>query len=66
MLDNNYIERGTICIEDLDIRQTRYGFGRERRLRLVFSGRPVPTWLRRETARRADAQLVEASELLGE
>ena len=50
---------------DEDVRRTRYGFGRERRLRLIFSGRPAPTWLRRETARRTDARLVEAAELLG-
>lgn len=50
---------------DAEIRETRYGFGRERRLRLVFTGRAAPTWLRREIARRPDARLVEAKELLG-
>jgi hypothetical protein len=54
-------------LEALDraVRRTRYGFGRERRLRLVFTGRPAPTWLRREVARRPDAELVDAEALLG-
>ncbi|MEM7413925.1 MAG: ATP-binding protein [Gemmatimonadota bacterium] len=51
---------------DDQIRQTRYGFGRENRQRIVFTGRPVPTLLRREVARRHDALLVDARDLLGE
>jgi hypothetical protein len=51
---------------DADVRETRYGFGRERRLRLVFTGRAAPTWLRREVARRPDAELIDAGALLGE
>jgi hypothetical protein len=50
---------------DADIRETRYGFGRERRLRLLFSGRSTPTWLRREVARRPDAVLIDAGALVG-
>ena len=51
---------------DSEIRETRYGFGRERRLRLCFTGRAAPTWLRRQVARRSDAQLIDAGALLGE
>lgn len=55
-------------LEQLDqsIRGTRYGFGRERRLRLVFTGRSSPTWLRRDVARRDDARIVTAEDLLGD
>jgi hypothetical protein len=54
-------------LETLDraVGETRYGFGRERRLRLVFTGRGAPTWLRREVARRRDAELIDARTLLG-
>ena len=51
---------------DRNIRETRYGFGRERRERLVFTGRATPTWLRREVARRDDARIVSANELIGD
>lgn len=51
---------------DRNIRETRYGFGRERRVRLVFTGRTTPTWLRREAARRDDARIVSASDLVGD
>lgn len=51
---------------DDQIRKTRYGFGRENRQRIVFTGRPVPTALRRDVARRHDAVLVDARDLLGE
>ena len=50
---------------DQQIRETRYGFGRERRLRLLFTGRPVSARLRREAARRRDAELIDAEALLG-
>lgn len=50
---------------DLAIRETRYGFGREHRLRVVFTGRSTPTWLRREVARRHDARLIGADDLVG-
>jgi hypothetical protein len=54
-------------LDDLDarVRETRYGFGRERRLRLVFTGRLAPTWLRRAIARRPDAELIDAEALSG-
>lgn len=55
-------------LEQLDqsIRNTRYGYGRERRLRVVFTGRSTPTWLRRDAARRSDTRIINASDLLGE
>lgn len=51
---------------DGEIRETRYGFGRERRLRLLFTGRTAPVWLRREAARRPDALLIDAEALVGD
>ena len=55
-------------LEHLDraIRETRYGFGRQGRIRVVFTGRSTPTWLRREVARRDDARIVDATSLLGD
>jgi hypothetical protein len=50
---------------DRDIRETRYGFGRERRLRIVFSPGAIPGALQREAARRHDLHLVDAAALLG-
>lgn len=47
------------------IRETRYGFGRERRLRLVFTGRPPPVELRRRVVRHQDAHLIDAEALMG-
>lgn len=45
--------------------ETRYGFGRERRLRLVFTGRAPSVELRRAAVRTQDAQLIDAEALLG-
>lgn len=61
------VDRELRPLEALDrqIRETRYGFGRERRLRLIFTGHDAPPWLHREIARRHDAHLVDASALLG-
>ena len=50
---------------DRQIRETRYGFGRERRLRLLFTGHPASAAVRREAARRRDAELIDAEALLG-
>jgi hypothetical protein len=47
------------------MRKTRYGFGRERRRRLVFTGRPASQNLRREIARHRDAVLLDATALVG-
>jgi hypothetical protein len=60
-------ERAASPLHTLDrfVRETRYGFGRERRLRLVFAGRRPPTWLRRDTARSQDTRLIDAEALLG-
>lgn len=50
---------------DAQIRETRYGFGRERRLRILFCGGSVSPSLLREVARRDDAALVELDSLAG-
>lgn len=50
---------------DAAVRETRYGFGRERRLRLVFTGRSTPAAVRREAARRRDGEVIDAEALLG-
>lgn len=50
---------------DRDIRETRYGFGRERRLRVLFSPASMPAALQREAARRHDVHLVDAVALVG-
>lgn len=49
---------------DDGVRETRYGFGRERRLRLVFTGQAAPRWLQRAVARREDAALIDAAALV--
>jgi len=51
---------------EASIRETRYGFGRERRRRLVFSGRPVPRRVSRNAARHPDADIIDARALVGE
>lgn len=51
---------------DAQISATRYGFGREGRHRLIVTGQPTPSWLRRDIARRHDAHLIDAEVLLGE
>lgn len=50
---------------DAAVGETRYGFGRERRLRLVFTGRSTPAAVRREAARRRDGEVIDAEALLG-
>ncbi len=51
---------------DRQVRETRYGFGRERRLRLLFTGHHAPRRLQREVARRHDAELIDADALVGD
>jgi hypothetical protein len=51
---------------DREIRETRYGFGRERRLRLLFAKGEVPLPLTREVARRHDVTVVDVRALAGE
>jgi hypothetical protein len=58
--------RGVFATLDADIRETRYGFGRERRLRLAFSWREFGPSLQREAARRHDAVLIGPRQLAGE
>jgi uncharacterized protein len=48
-----------------NMRETRYGFGRQRRIRIIFSGTSAPRWLQRDVARHSDAQLINASALVG-
>ena len=57
----------TAALDHLDgqVRATRYGFGRERRLRIIVTGRPASASLRRGVARRHDAELIDATALLG-
>jgi AAA+ ATPase superfamily predicted ATPase len=50
---------------DREIRETRYGFGRERRIRVLFSPASMPAALQREAARRHDVHLVDARALTG-
>ena len=47
------------------MRASRYGFGRQHRLRLVFTGRPPPVGLVREIARDPDARTVDGQALMG-
>lgn len=50
---------------DAEVRETRYGFGRERRLRVLFLAGGVPLALLREVARREDVVLVGLDALAG-
>jgi hypothetical protein len=50
---------------DTHVRETRYGFGRERRLRILFCGGKVTPDLLRAVARREDAVLVPLESLAG-
>ena len=50
---------------DAQIRETRYGFGRQQRLRVLFTRDPAPRWLQREIAKRPDAQILTAGDLVG-
>ncbi len=54
-----------LAVLDEEIRETRYGFGRERRLRILFCGGEVSSDLRRKVARRNDAVLVDLDSLVG-
>jgi hypothetical protein len=63
----SYDERSAAPIAEIEhgMRESRYGFGRERRVRLVFTGLPAPRSLRREVARNREALLIDADALLG-
>ena len=50
---------------DAAVRETRYGFGRERRLRLLFARSEPDAALLREAARRDDARVVRLEEMAG-
>lgn len=49
---------------DASVRETRYGFGREVRLRIVFTARRPPAELSRAVARRDDAALITLSDMI--
>ena len=49
---------------DAGVRETRYGFGRENRLRMVFTAAATPQ-LSRAAARRHDVVLVTPAQLAG-
>ncbi len=51
---------------DAAVRETRYGFGRQNRLRLLFTGFTPPRWLEREGVRRDQTFLIGPAELVGE
>lgn len=51
---------------DHAVRETRYGFGREARLRLLFAPDPPTPELTRAAARRHDTMLIAAADLAGE
>ncbi len=50
---------------DLSARETRYGFGREHRLRILFTSTPPPRWLERAVMRGEQAMLLGPDQLVG-
>jgi len=50
---------------DAAARETRYGFGRQHRLRLLFTRSEPPRWLERDAARREQFLLIDARALVG-
>lgn len=56
------------AVEALDrqVRETRYGFGRELRLKILFCVGGVPMALARQVARRHDVEVVDSEALAGE
>jgi hypothetical protein len=58
-------EPGALATLDDMVGETRYGFGRERRVRVVFSAAGFTPELTRLGARRHDVALVDAGDLVG-
>lgn len=60
-------EPTTTLLDELDrqIRETRYGFGREQRMRMLFGRGPFSLELERRAARRHDTVLISAQALVG-
>jgi AAA+ ATPase superfamily predicted ATPase len=58
--------RDELSALDRQIRETRYGFGREARLRILFLPGAPTAALAREAARRHDVRVVDAGALAGE
>lgn len=58
---------GSSVLDELDreVGETRYGFGRESRLRVVFSGHGFSAGLERAAARRHDVLLVGTEQIVG-
>jgi hypothetical protein len=51
---------------DRQTRETRYAFGRERRIRLLFSRTEPPRWLQRDSVRRDQTLLLGPRDLVGD
>lgn len=58
--------RATLRALDAQVRETRYGFGRERRLRILFVEGALSSGLQREAARRQDTLVLGLDALAGE
>ncbi len=60
-------QRGDDPLGPLDkaARETRYGFGREHRLRILFTSTPPPRWLERAVMRGEQAMLLGPDQLAG-
>lgn len=60
-------QRGEDPLGPLDraARETRYGFGREHRLRILFTSTPPPRWLERAVMRGEQAMLLGPDQLVG-
>lgn len=60
-------QRGEDPLGPLDkaARETRYGFGREHRLRILFTSTPPPRWLERAVMRGEQAMLLGPDQLAG-
>ena len=61
------LNRGDDPLAPLDAaaRETRYGFGREHRIRLLFTSAEPPRWLERAAVRRDQFLLIGPSQLVG-
>jgi hypothetical protein len=56
----------SVAVLEAQVGETRYGFGRERRLKILFCLEPPPLVLAREAARRHDVEIVDVAALAGE
>jgi AAA+ ATPase superfamily predicted ATPase len=58
-------DRDPLDALDAAARETRYGFGREHRIRLLFTSTDPPRWLERATVRRDQSLLIGPRQLVG-